>query len=135
MTDTILCYYFDEYDSTSNKSGITFIATKYLVPKIKYYNKVDQDNLLYCYYIVEGDCYTLLNSAKLYFKSIYIKLNSTGCYDLIDVNTTTFDTFLSSNNIKYNKLYLTDSLLNEISEPLTDSEFGLLINELHIHNS
>ena len=134
MTDTILCYYFDEYDSTSNKSGITFIATKHLVPKIKYYNKIDQDNLLYCYYIVEGDCYTLLNLAKLQFKSSGIKLNSTGCYDLIDVNTTTLDTFLSSNNINYKKLHLTESLLNEISEPLSDSEFELLVNELHINN-
>ena len=128
MDNIIYCFYFDEYDMESNKSGLFLDSTKYLIPKLKYYKKIYNDIPLTQYYIIDQDCYIIMNK----FNFLYSSYNNTDCYDLINVNYDVIEKFFKDNNIKYTLCIPDMELLDNIIKPLDDNEFACLLKELHI---
>jgi hypothetical protein len=121
----IFCFYFDEYDDTVRESGLYINATKYLIPKLKYFNKIYKDFPTTRYYMIDQDCYIVMNN----FKNKYNKLNQSNCYDLIYVTYNELENFFNDNNIMY-KLMIPDiTIYDMIDIPLDQIEFNLLMDE------
>ena len=122
MSNFIYCFYFDEYDE-EDMSGLFIDSTKYIIPKLKYYQRVYNNNISSTYYYeIDQDCYQVMKK----FKLEYPTLNATGCYDLIYVTNTTLEDFFNKNLINFTKIYLSE----EILDFLTNEEFNLLLTEL-----
>ena len=123
----IFCFYFDEYDNTVRESGLYINATKYLIPKLKYFNKIYKDFPTTRYYTIDQDCYIVMNN----FRKKYYKLNQSNCYDLIYVTYDELENFFTENNIIY-KLIIPDiTIYNMQDVPLEHTDFNLLMDELH----
>ena len=123
----VLCLYFDEYDTTAYESGLFINSTKYLISKLKYYKKIyKEDFQLLQYYIIDKDCYTVLNN----FKQEYKKINKSFCYDMIYVNFEIIEKYFDKHNIKYTIVYPDSELIDMIDEPMSDIEFKNLLTEI-----
>ena len=124
MSNYIYCLYFDEYDEeyAEDMCGLFIDSTKYIIPKLKYYQRIYNNIFLTYYYKIDQDCYQVMKK----FRLEYPKLNVTGCYDLIYVTNTTLEDFFNKNFINFTKIYLSDKILDSI----TNEEFNLVITEL-----